>query len=303
MTQSENDVVVVGNIGIDTNVYFPGDQFDFSVEANFTTNIDLLGQAGGYASRGYTRLGVKTAFIGYIGADHNGEFIRRTLEQEKIDTTALFIDPAGTSRSINLLYKNGQRKNCYDGKSHMTLHPPLPVCEQVFSRSRLAHFNIPNWARKLLPLARASGAKIACDIQDVVDGHDPYRVDFVRAADYLFFSAANFSDPTPLIQAYLSQKSDLIVICGMGVRGCALGTKQGVRFFPAIEIDLPVLDTNGAGDSLAVGFLTSHVLEGLPLEESIVRGQIAARYKCSIKASSSSLITKDLLIHYRENFA
>lgn len=147
MIHGENEVVVVGNIGIDTNVYFPGDHIDLSVEANFTTNIDMIGQAGGYASRGYARLGKKTAFIGYIGADPNGDFIRRTLEQEKIDTTALFIDPAGTSRSINLLYKNGQRKNCYDGKSHMTLHPPLPVCEQVFSHARLAHFNIPNWAR------------------------------------------------------------------------------------------------------------------------------------------------------------
>lgn len=302
MTQTENEVVVVGNIGIDTNVYFPGDHIDFSVEANFTTNIDMIGQAGGYASRGYARLGRKTAFVGYIGADPNGDFIRRTLEHETIDTTALFIDPAGTSRSINLLYKNGQRKNCYDGKSHMTLHPPLSVCEQVFSYVKLAHFNIPNWARELLPLARANGAKIACDIQDVVDIHDPYRSDFVKAADYLFFSAANFPDPTVLIQSYLSQKPGLVIICGMGARGCALGTEQGVQFFPAIEIDLPVVDTNGAGDSLAVAFLTSYVLEGLSLEESVLRGQIAARYKCGIRASSSSLITRELLIHYREKF-
>lgn len=300
--QSDKKAVVVGNIGIDTNVYFPGDKIDFSVEANFTTNIDMIGQAGGYASRGYTRLGVSTSFIGYVGADHNGEFIRHTLEKEKIDTTALFIDPAGTSRSINLLYKNGQRKNCYDGKSHMTLHPPLSVCEQVFSGASLAHFNIPNWARELLPIARDKGSKIACDIQDVVDVNDPYRLDFVRAADFLFFSAANYDDPSPLIRVYLALNPALVVICGMGARGCTLGTSQDIRHFPAIELDLPVVDTNGAGDSLAVGFLTSHVLEGLPLEESILRGQIVARYKCGIKASSSSLITKDLLLHYREKF-
>ena len=125
MSSRINDVVVVGNIGIDTNVYFAGDQIDFSVEANFTTNIDMIGQAGGYASRGYNRLGYPTAFIGYVGADYSGDFIRQTLEHENIDITAVFIDPAGTSRSINLIYQNGQRKNCYDGKSHMTLRPPL----------------------------------------------------------------------------------------------------------------------------------------------------------------------------------
>ena len=297
-----NDVVVIGNIGIDTNVYLPSNEIDFSVEANFTRNIDLVGQAGGYASRGYARLGYQTAFVGYVGADFSGDFIRHTLEQDKIDTSALFIDPEGTSRSINMINQNGQRKNFYDGKSHMTLHPPLQACEQLFRGTRLAHFNIPNWARELLPSARESGMKIACDIQDVVNVDDPYRTDFIRAADYLFFSAANYSDPTPLIQRYLLMNPSLTIICGMGSKGCALATSQAIRFFPTLELDLPVVDTNGAGDSLAVGFLSSHVLESLSLEESILRGQIAARYKCGVKASSGNLITRELLSHYREQF-
>ena len=105
-----------------------------------------------------------------------------------------------------------------------------------------------------------------------------------------------------LIQRYLSMNPGLTIICGMGSKGCALGTIKEIQFFKALELDLPVVDTNGAGDSLAVGFLSSYVLEGLPLDESILRGQIAARYKCGIKASSSSLITRELLAHYREKF-
>ncbi len=289
---------MVGNIGIDTNVYFSGDGIDLSVEANFTTNIDSIGQAGGYAAHGYAALGYKTAFIGYIGADYSGDFIRSTLVKEKIDTSAVFIDPEGTSRSINLVYQNGQRRNCYDGKSHMTLHPPLAPCEQLFSSPRLAHFNIPNWARELLQPAKNAGLKIACDIQDVVDMNDPYRQDFIRAADFLFFSAANHSNPSPLILHYLSLNPQLVIICGMGERGCALGTTKGIRFFPPVALDLPLVDTNGAGDTLAVAFLSSHVLDGLPLEESIFRGQIAARYKCSVKASSGRMISRELLEHY-----
>ncbi len=290
---------MVGNIGIDTNVYFSSDRIDLAVEANFTTNIDMIGQAGGYAARGYAALGYKTGFIGYVGADYSGDFIRATLVNEKIDTSALFIDPEGTSRSINLIYRNGQRRNCYDGKSHMSLHPPLTPCEQLFTGARLAHFNIPNWARELLQSAKTSGLKIACDIQDVVDMNDPYRLDFIRAADFLFFSAANHPDPSPLILNYLSINPKLVIICGMGERGCALGSKAGVRFFPPVAFDLPVVDTNGAGDTLAVGFLSSHVLDGLPLEESILRGQIAARYKCGIKASSARMISRELLEHYQ----
>jgi sugar/nucleoside kinase (ribokinase family) len=60
----------------------------------------------------------------------------------------------------------------------------------------------------------------------------------------------------------------------------------------------PVIDTNGAGDGLAVGFLSSYVLEGHSLEESIRRGQIAARHTCTQKATTSSLITAEQMTNY-----
>ena len=89
-------------------------------------------------------------------------------------------------------------------------------------------------------------------------------------------------------------------MAGMGAEGCALGTQSGIRFFEAIEMDRPVVDTNGAGDSLAVGFLSSYLLDGRSLDDSIRRGQIAARYACSIKAFSSALITDGMLERYFE---
>jgi acarbose 7IV-phosphotransferase len=119
------DVVVIGNVGIDTNVFFHSEDIDFSVEANFTENIDMVGQAGGYASRAYVNLGASTAFIGHVGADFSGDYIRKVFTAEGINTEGVFIDPAGTSRSINLMYRDGRRKNFYDGKSHMTLHAPI----------------------------------------------------------------------------------------------------------------------------------------------------------------------------------
>jgi sugar/nucleoside kinase (ribokinase family) len=292
------DVVVVGNVGIDTNVYLPGADIDFCVESNFTENQDMIGQAGGYSCLGYARLGKKTAFIGYVGEDYHGEFIRREFATQNIDTTALFTDPQGTARSINMMYRDGRRKNFYDGKGHMTLHPHLETCRQVLAESRLAHFSLPNWARQLLPVARGQGVTVACDIQDVVDADDPYRQDFIRYADILFFSAVNQADPSAMIESFLRHNPHLIVISGMGARGCALGTQHGIRFFEPIPFDKPVIDTNGAGDSLAVGFLSSFVLEGYALEESLYRGQIAARHACTLRGQTSELIDADLMNDY-----
>ncbi len=295
------DIVVVGNVGIDTCVYTQGRDIDFSVESNFTENIDYVGQAGGYASRGFAQLKKRTAFIGYVGDDHNGQFIREEFARDGIDMTALFIDPAGTSRSINLMYRDGRRKNFYDGKSHMILQPDLKACRAVLAQTKLAHFNIPNWARYLLPIAREYGLTISCDIQDVVSLSDPYREDFIRYADILFCSGVNWPDPTSLIETLLQAHPDQIVVVGLGARGCALGTQTGIRFFEPVSLDLLVIDTNGAGDGLAVGFLSSYALEHYSLEDSIRRGQIVARYTCGLKASSSHLITPSQLEHYFDN--
>jgi sugar/nucleoside kinase (ribokinase family) len=298
MVDSKLDVIVVGNVGIDTNVYLPGSDIDFSVEANFTENLDYVGQAGGYASRGFAQLGKKTAFIGHVGDDYHGHFIRREFTRDGIDTTALFIDPQGTSRSINFMYRDGRRKNFYDGKGHMNFEPDLGTCRQVFAQTKLAHFNIPNWARHLLPVAKELGLTISCDIQDIVSPNDDYRRDFVAYADILFFSATNHPDPTPLIENYLSTKPERIVVVGMGGQGCALGTKDGIQFFPPVKLDAPVIDTNGAGDGLAVGFLSSYVLDKYSLQASVKRGQIVARHTCTQKASSSNLMTSAQLTHY-----
>ena len=292
------DVVVVGNVGIDTNVYLPGADINFDVESNFTENLDYVGQAGGYSSRGYAQIGKKTAFIGYVGDDYSGRFIWEEFARDSIDTTALFIDPTGTGRSINFMYRDGRRKNFYDGKGHMHLQPDLALCRTILAGSRVAHFSIPNWARQLLPIARELGLTIACDIQDVVSPDDEYRLDFVNYADILFFSAVNQADPTGFIEVFLARKPDLIVVVGMGAQGAALGTKVGVEFFPPVEMEAPVIDTNGAGDGLAVGFLASYALEGYSLQEALLRGQIAARFTCTRKASSSDLITEEQLERY-----
>jgi acarbose 7IV-phosphotransferase len=82
----------------------------------------------------------------------------------------------------------------------------------VIGNVGLAHFNIPNWARTLLPNARELGVTIACDLQDVVTLRDGY------------------------------------VVSGRGAQGCAAGTPAGIRHFGPVAMDLPVLDTNSAAD-------------------------------------------------------
>lgn len=131
---------------------------------------------------------------------------------------------------------------------------------------------------------------------------DRYRAEFVEYADYLFFSAANQADPRIFMELFLERKPEQVIIAGMSAQGCALGSGDGIHYFKAVDMERPVVDTNGAGDSLAIGFLSSHILDGYSLEEAILRGQIAARYTCSLKASSSNLITIEKLNNYFQDY-
>lgn len=289
------EVVVLGCAGVDTNVFLPGREVDWSVEANFTENLDTAGQAGVYASRGYAALGRRVAFIGNLGDDACGAMVREAFTRDGVDVRGLFIDPAGTARSVNVMYPDGRRKNFYDARAASGLRPDPARCREIMAGARLVHAHLADWARHLLPVARELGLVVACDLQDVVDPGDAYRQDFIREADILFFSAANHADPAPLIRRFLRDRPERIVVSGMGAQGCALGTRKGIRFFPPEPSDLPVVDTNGAGDSLAVGFLTSHVLEGRSLAESVRRGQLAARHCCSLRGTSEGLIRAEAL--------
>ncbi|HEX3759886.1 MAG TPA: carbohydrate kinase family protein [Kofleriaceae bacterium] len=286
------DAVVVGGAGVDTNVYLAGEDVDWSVETNFTRNVDCVGQAGGYASRLFARLGKRTAYIGPVGDDHNGRLVRDTLARDGIDLGGLFVDAGGTNRSVNVMYRDGRRKNFYDGRGSLTLQPDLALCRRVLARTRLAQFSIVHWARQLLPVARELGVTIAVDLQDVVTADDPYRQDFVDGADIVLFSGVNHPDPEPLIAAYRRRNPRAICVVGMGPRGAVLGTADGVRWFGPVAHEQPVVDTNGAGDSLAAGFLASYLLDGFAPGDAVQRGQLLARHTCTLAAGDDGFLTR-----------
>lgn len=303
-TPARTDVVVVGNVGIDTNVYLaPGAVLAQVVQAEgqFATDLDYVGQAGGFTSRGFARLGRRTAFIGHVGADPLGHWVRDELTADGIDLTGLGIDPTGTARSVNLMAPDGSRVNFYDGRGHLDLTVDPVLAARVLTGARLALFHLPNWARRLLPVARAAGAVIACDLQDVRDPDDTYRRDFVAAADILFVSAAHHPDPDALLRHLLSAGPARLVVCGRGRDGVLVATGDGIESFPPpalpAGVDLPVVDTNGAGDALAVGFLDAYVLQGASIADAVRRGQLGARWTCAQRASSSDLITPARLAH------
>lgn len=292
------DICVVGAVGVDTNCYLHTDDIDYGHESNFTSNIDGIGQAGGYSSRLSAALGYNTHFFGYVGRDWQGEFIRNTLNSEGIHTH-FFIDEMGTKRSVNLVTPDGRRKNFYDGKGAMQIQVTEEDFIPVFQKSKITHMCIVNWTRHLLDAARKSGCVISTDLQDIPALDDEYRKDFLNESDIVFFSGVNLSDPVKSMEEMIRKYPGKLFICGMGKAGAAYGYDGVIETQNALEIDRPIVDTNGAGDSLAIGTLTS-LIEGYTLKESVFRGQLVARYTCTLKAHTRDFLSREGLEKYYE---
>jgi sugar/nucleoside kinase (ribokinase family) len=75
------------------------------------------------------------------------------------------------------------------------------------------------------------------------------------------------------------------VVFGMGARGAmAVQRAEGHPLVTAETppaLDLPIIATTGAGDSLATGFLDGLLFAGLSVPQSLHRGQVLARIVAS----------------------
>lgn len=280
--------MVVGAVGIDSNVYLAGGRIDWNVESNFAVTVDVTGQAGAYAARGYAGLGMATTLIGAVADDDAGARVRSDVAAWGIDAVWV-TDPQRTHRSVNLVFGDGSRKNFYDGGGSIEIgDPSLP--HGVFVGAAIVHIHIEDWSRHLLGAAHASGALVGCDLQDVADLDDPYRQDFVRGADVLFFSGVDQHDPAAAAQELLRRSAGRTVVAGLGAAGALVATHDGVTQLSPVTMDEPVVDTNGAGDSLAVGTLWSLAVDGADPVTAVHRGQVAARWMCRRRAGEKEPI-------------
>jgi len=284
----EYDICVVGAIGVDTNCYLYSDSIDYINEANFTENIDGVGQAGGYCARLSKALGNRTYFFGFIGDDWQGDLIRQIFFEEEIESR-FFLEKRGTKRSVNIVSKDGNRKNFYDGKGAMDIIVNPQDFVRKFSNSQVIHINIVNWTRQLLTLGKNCKSIISCDLQDMPSIDDPYRKDYLQQADIIFFSGVNLEEPDSVLQKLMDRYPEKQFFCTMGKDGCAFNEGSKVIKQNAVEIDRKIVDTNGAGDSFAMGTLTS-LLRGFNLREAVFRGQICARYTCTLRADTKGFL-------------
>lgn len=220
------------------------------------------------------RLGDATAFIGKVGNDMHGMFLKETLDSAGIDTEGLVLtDDAFTTLAFVALSESGERTFSFARKpgADTQLHPEevktsiLDSC-CVMHIGSLSLTNEPARSATLSAVARAkeSGASISYDPNyraslwpDRSSAKRRTRemlpfVDIIKLSDEETRLLTDRDDPAEAA-AYLNRCGIPCVAVTLGKQGALVSVSGEASTVPGYP--LPALDTTGAGDAFWGGFL------------------------------------------------
>jgi sugar/nucleoside kinase (ribokinase family) len=86
-----------------------------------------------------------------------------------------------------------------------------------------------------------------------------------------------------------------VVVATAGAEGAYLLADGELTHVPVVTPPAPVIDSNGAGDAFASGFLLGW-LAGEPVARCARYGAIAGAYACTVPATSTDSIGRDELL-------
>ncbi|MCY1670302.1 adenosine kinase [Novosphingobium sp. SL115] len=258
---------------------------------------DAMGPAreisGGSAANtlaGLAALGAKCAFIGQVADDQLGEVFAHDIRAGGIafDTAARAGDPP-TARCLIFVTPDGQRTmNTFLGASQFL--PAQALDENAIAAASVLYLEGYLWdpeeprkaMRRAIAAARNAGRKVAFTLSDafVISRHgDDFRaliadgqIDILFANEHELAALTGLDDfQAGLMQLAANVPTVVVTRSEHGAHAVSGGEHAHV---PAQPID-KVVDTTGAGDLFAAGFLFGHV-RGRPLEDCLTLGAICA---------------------------
>ena len=233
-------------------------------------------------------LGAKTAFLGKVAHDELGDVFRREIATVGVHyTTAPLENSVPTARCLILVTPDGQRTmNTYLGAGGEFSLADLD--ETIIAASKVTYlegylFDPPaaqSAFHEAARMARAAGRQTALSLSDAfcVDRHrGKFKQLIAEGIDILF---ANEAEICSLYQVNSFDEAvekaardvDLAVLTRSGEGSLILHKGQQIAI-PAVPVK--VVDTTGAGDAYAAGFLTAYT-DGQTLEAAGLLGTKAA---------------------------
>ncbi|MEQ1541660.1 MAG: adenosine kinase [Novosphingobium sp.] len=274
---------------------------------------EISGGSAANTLAGLAALGARCAFIGQVADDQLGEVFAHDIRAGGIafDTPARAGDPP-TARCLIFVTADGQRTmNTFLGASQFL--PPAALDEAAIAAAQILYLEGYLWdpeepraaMRRAIAAARTAGRKVAFTLSDafVIERHgadframiETGEID-ILFANHIELAALTGDDDFHAGIAALKDKVPVLVVTRSADGAVAAAGGELVEV-PAEPIS-HVVDTTGAGDLFAAGFLFGHV-RGRPLAECLRLGAICAaevisHYGARPEADLKALVTEKL---------
>ncbi|WP_322725773.1 adenosine kinase [Streptomyces spongiae] len=288
------DVLVLGGSGVDTIVYVPELPLPFA-DTHMVPAIETrAGQTGDFLAVGLHALGLRTHHLDMIGDDHEGDLVRALHRDRGVPLTEVPL-PSGTRRAVNLVGPDGRRLSLYDStRTRDADRLPKDAVRALAGAARHVHVSISHPCAHTLPLLGEADVTISTDLHDW-DGVNPYHEPFALAADLVFVSVAALRDPERTMRGIAERGRARVVVATAGADGAYQLVDGELTHIPAVTPDARVVDSNGAGDAFAAGYLFGHLLGESPRRCGLY-GAIAGAHACTVPATLHDPIRRDDLL-------
>jgi sugar/nucleoside kinase (ribokinase family) len=294
----QTDVLVLGGAGVDTIVPVPELPLPYADSYLIPGITRRAGQTGDFVALGLSALGLRVHHLDLLGDDHEGDLVRALHREHGIPLTEV-PSPNGTKRATNLVGPDGRRLSLYDaGRSREQDRFPEATVRSLASDSRHAHVSITHPCALALPALRQTGVTISTDLHNW-DGEQAYHLAFAREADVVFVSTTALADPERTLRQLAAQGRGPVVVGTAGADGAYLLADGELTHLPAGAPHAPVVDSNGAGDAFAAGFLFGW-LAGEPLPRCGLYGSVAGAFACTVPATGTDCIRREELLRRAE---
>lgn len=233
-----------------------------------------------------SKCGKKTAFIGKVGQDMHGAFLKEVLEENYISTKGLIEDAeAFTTLAFVSLSDTGERSFSFARKPGAdTCLTAKEVDTELIKQSRIFHIGSLSLTTEparsatyhALETAKKSGCLISYDPNyreplwesedDAIEGMRSVLsyVDLMKLSDEETMLLTGEENPEDAAKILL-EKGIAIVVVTLGENGCLVCTKEGVKKVAGFKAN--VVDSTGAGDSFWGGFLNCMLEADKPLSK------------------------------------
>ncbi|MBI2918067.1 MAG: carbohydrate kinase family protein [Chloroflexi bacterium] len=281
--------------------------------------------AGGSAANtifALARLGAVTLFIGAVGDDPEGENVRQQMAEAGVSTSGIVVKPGATGRAV-ILTEAGGRRAIYlsPGANALLSWADIPL--GLVNRSQYLHLSSflgeqQRQAQQRLVAEMAPGVKLSFAPGSVYSALGWKGIEvFLKRSHVVFLNASELHQLTgrevPSGARHCHELGCETVVVTFG-KGETLTARPGLfldcyvsqagreYFVPQPQLATTTLDTTGAGDAFAAGFLYG-LLEGHDPETCARVGGIMARFAIAELGARTSLPTADqLAARYRQVF-